>query len=162
MSMMQFPLALNEWFRKCRRRIERTNGRINDYAGDGFLADWLDGPGAAARVAQAVTVLQALRAVHEFAFRFVVHFGEVPVSGVERRGDEGLLGPQVHYAFRMEKVAGNQGIGVLFSEEAGKRLKSDLRLRGAGPLDVPSFGEGHSFFTCGGLMDQSLKNREGN
>lgn len=147
MSMTQFPLKLNEWFRKCRRPIEHTNGRINDYAGDGFLADWVDEPGAAAHVAKAIEHLQALRAMNDFAFRFVVHFGEVAVSGVGRRGNEGVLGPQVHYTFRMEKVAGRNCFDVLISEEAGRQLKDRLCLQSVGQFEVPSFGPGHNFFT---------------
>lgn len=147
MSASQYPLKLDRWFGKCRRVVERSNGTINNYVGDGFLADWADGPNALTEIPNAIKEFRQYQDKAEFQFRLVLHYGEVSVSSVGTVGEESLLGPDVNYVFRMEKVAAESGIDLLISESAGQRLSPAIKLFRSPNMDIPSFGSDHAFFT---------------
>lgn len=143
----EYPRQLGQWFRKCRCIVEATHGSVNNYVGDGFLADWPDGPEAAENIRRAVLVFAAQLRVGNMPFRMALHYGEVTASGVGTVGEESLLGPQVNFVFRMEKVAAHHGHPILISEVAAERLERLMMLKKTPAMDVPSFGSDHLFFT---------------
>ncbi len=110
------------WVSSCKEIIEKNGGAINKYLGDGFLAYWRDAESVPASVAAALAALQQLQARHEPRFRVVVHCGLVAIGGVTSLGEESLMGKEVNFAFRLEKLAGSLGVKCLASEAARQRL----------------------------------------
>lgn len=96
-------------------------------------------------VAAALAQFQAMRAAHVFRFRVVLHLGDVILGGVGHTGEESLAGPEVNFAFRMEKVAGTNGISILVSEPAAAALGERLPFGDAQCFEVPGFAGTYRF-----------------
>ena len=77
----------------------------------------------------------------------VLHFGAVMVGGVVSMGEESLLGREVNFVFRVEKVAGALGAPSLVSDAARDQLQAHLATEPAGTHAVPSFEGTHALFT---------------
>jgi len=70
-------------------------------------------------------VLGELRAAHATAgvqFQVVVHHGRVALGGGASMGEESLMGPEVNFVFRLEKLAGSHGVSFCLSESAAGQL----------------------------------------
>lgn len=135
----ELPLVTGKWLAECRDTIERHGGRINQFMGDGFFAYWRDQPG---READVVAAMQALREQQRRAlppFRVVLHLGPVVFGGVSIGEEERISGGEVHFVFRMEKLAGQLGAQCLFSDTANTRLSKRLTTRNAGMHGLPGF-----------------------
>jgi adenylate cyclase len=102
----QLAMSVGKWVRESREVIERHGGVINKYLGDGYLAFWRDAPGVAEQVAGALAANQELQAAEGLKFRLVMHVGQVLFGGAASLSEECLMGPEVNFLFRMEKVAG--------------------------------------------------------
>jgi adenylate cyclase len=137
------PRVTGRWLANCKQIIDDSHGAINKFLGDGFLAYWVDGENAAASVARALGSLKKLQS--EPRFRIVLHYGKVFVGGEASMGEESLLGNEVNFAFRIEKLAGAIGALRLLSEPAHMHIKSFLDTTEAGRHPVPSF-EGEFLF----------------
>jgi len=153
----EYPRLLDKWFRSCRRVVEASHGSMNNYVGDGFLADWIDGPEVPGHIRRLVLVFAARMRTGDMPFRVALHYGEVTASGVGTMGEESLLGPQVNYVFRMERVAANSGRPILISQAAAERLAGLIGLEETPAMDVPSFGGGHVFFT---VPEKQIKSKD--
>lgn len=105
--------------------VDTHGGAVNKYLGDGWLACWASAD--AAQVAVAVEALRALREA-EPKFRVIVHHGTVAISGAAALGEEGLMGPEVNFVFRVEKIAGAAGVAFCFTGAAQARLGELLPL----------------------------------
>lgn len=136
---------VDEWFRKARILIERERGAINKFLGDGFLACWPGDTEAGQGVANALAGFKAMRDELPFRFRVVVHYGDIVLGGLGSVGEESLSGPEVNYVFRMEKIAGTNGISVMLSEAAAAALGGRFSFEAAESHDVPGFGGRHRF-----------------
>lgn len=145
------PVIMGEWLMACREIIQNHQGRINQFMGDGFFAHWPDTPGMENTVLEALKELRGLQTSAETSntpnFRFVLHLGAVTLGGVAIGEEERISGPEVHYAFRMEKLAGKLTLTTLFSSAAHERLQTLLELRPAGEHPVPGFDGEHAFYT---------------
>lgn len=137
---------VDEWFTRSKEVITRHRGMVNKFLGDGFLACWPAGEGMADNVAAALAQFQAMRNEHEFRFRVVLHLGDILVGGVGHKGEESLGGPEVNFAFRMEKVAGTNGLSILVSEPAAAVLGDRLPLGEVRCFEVPGFAGTHRFY----------------
>jgi adenylate cyclase len=73
----QLAGMIGRWLRECASVIEETDGSVNRYLGDGFLAYWMGDEGIASRVTSALCKLRARQSRSELAFRLVLHHGEV-------------------------------------------------------------------------------------
>ena len=73
--------------------------------------------------------------------------GGVVVGGSASMGEESLMGNEVNYVFRMEKLAGALGHLRLLSEPAYARLKPFLTATDQGRHPVPSFEGEFAFFS---------------
>src|SRR4029453_14785822 len=93
------------WFATCRNIIEEHDGTINKYLGDGILAYWHESDTTPEAIAGMIEALKKAQALAEPRFRFVVHFGLVAIGGVASMGEESLMGIEVNFAFRLEKLA---------------------------------------------------------
>jgi class 3 adenylate cyclase len=137
---------VDEWFKKSRDLIVNQRGSINKFLGDGFLACWPDLPESRERVGATLAKFREMSSQLSFTFRIVLHFGEVLIGGVGTAGEESISGPEVNFVFRMEKVAGTNGVGILLSQPAADEL-GDESLIPAGEYPVPGFQGDFRFAT---------------
>jgi class 3 adenylate cyclase len=136
------------WVSTCKEIIEEHQGMINKYLGDGFLAYWHEENQDAEQVAATLAALQQVQAKGKPRFRIALHFGSVAVGGMVSMGEESLLGPEVNFVFRMEKLAGSLGIPTLLSMVSREKLGALVTTTPAGRHEVKGFDGQHEFCRC--------------
>lgn len=142
----ELAITMGKWVRESREAIEKCGGEINKYLGDGYLAFWRDGTGVNAQVAAALAANQALQDSSEVKFRLVLHFGDVLFGGAASLGEECLMGPEVNFIFRMEKVAGGLSIPIMCSSAARTKLGQLTHCEPiAGDHELKGFAGQHRF-----------------
>jgi adenylate cyclase len=146
-SMVSDKLALlvGSWVASCKTIVEEHHGEIDKYLGDGFLAYWHDDEKSAENVAAGLTKLKQLQKV-EPRFRLVLHYGLVSSGGLRSMGEESLIGKEVIFVFRMEKLAGSLGIHLMASDAARKKLGETLPAQTAGSHELKGFEGRFEFF----------------
>ncbi len=122
------PRVTGRWLAQCKQVIEDNAGAINKFLGDGFLAYWSGGQDGALQVAKAVKALTALQEQGTPRFRLVLHHGKVFVGGGASMGEESLMGNEVNFVFRMEKLASSLGQLRLMSASAAAIIKPHISL----------------------------------
>ena len=133
------PEVTGQWLAQSRDIIEQQGGRINQFVGDGFFAYWKDHDRAPAQISEAIQALQVMQAKGSPPFRFVIHVGTVTFGGVSVGEEERISGAEVHFVFRMEKLASALGESRLLSEGAQSRLAELLELRDLGRHELHGF-----------------------
>jgi len=136
------------WVATCKEIIEAHEGMIDKYLGDGFLAYWRDHKDATNNVADALAPLKLAQVRNEPRFRLALHFGLVAIGGVPTMGEESLMGRDVNFVFRMEKLAGSLGISLLTSAAGKSKLGSLMKYEPAGAHELKGFEGVHEFFRC--------------
>jgi adenylate cyclase len=136
------------WVATCKEIIEAHQGMIDKYLGDGFFAYWREDPNAAKNVADALNRLKEAQTKNQPRFRLALHFGLVAVGGVPSMGEESLMGKDVNFVFRMEKLAGSLGILLLTSDAGKAKLDSLMKCEPAGAHELKGFEAKHEFFSC--------------
>jgi adenylate cyclase len=122
----ELATLVGQWLRGGREVVEAHGGAVNKYLGDGWLACW---PGEAADAVCAVVAALRERSVAAAPrFRVIVHHGTVAIGGAAAHGEEYLLGPEVNFIFRVEKVAASAGAAFCFTEAAYRRLGATIDL----------------------------------
>jgi adenylate cyclase len=134
------------WVSTCKEIIEEHQGLINKYLGDGFLAYWREDEKAAQNLVGALTVLKAIQANQDLRFRIALHFGPVAIGGMESMREESLMGKEVNFIFRMEKLAGSLGISLLISAAGKSKLDSLIKWESAGAHELKGFEGKYEFF----------------
>lgn len=137
----ELPLVTGRWLAGCRDTIEACGGRINQFTGDGFFAYWRDHPGREDDVVRAMQALRRQQVQAHPAFRFVLHLGPVVFGGMALGEEERISGGEVHFVFRMEKLAGRLGVPCLLSDPARERLGALESIQEAGSHVLPGFPE---------------------
>lgn len=140
------PLVTGKWLDACRQVIERCDGSVNKFLGDGFFAYWRQSPGAAQNVAGALQELFRMQAEANPVFRLALHVGQVFAGGAGSFGEENLQGREVHFVFRMEKLAGNIGESCLLSEAAKQALGERFQFSAAGNHPLAGFDGEFPFY----------------
>jgi len=135
------------WVSSCKEIIEEHQGSINKYLGDGFLAYWHDDEKSAENVAAGLTKLKQLQKI-EPRFRLVLHYGLVSSGGLRSMGEESLIGKEVIFVFRMEKLAGSLGIHLMASAPAQQKLGPAVPSQAAGSHQLKGFDGSFEFFKC--------------
>jgi adenylate cyclase len=135
----EWPQIVGSWLLHCRDEIEAVGGTVNKYLGDGLFAYLLEGPDSAPRIRKLMMKLAALQAEHKPPFHVVLHYGWVTMGGVSAGGEESLLGPEVNFAFRLEKVAGKLQAPLALSSNAQMLWPEPSELKSLGAHAVPSF-----------------------
>ena len=143
----QVPRFTGRWLAACKQIVDDQNGTINKFLGDGFFAYWPARDNTAASVAHAFKSLRDLQKLDGPRFRLALHFGKVFVGGEASLGEESLLGAEVNFVFRMEKLAGTLGARCLLSDRANTEIKSLLPTTGHGRHALQSFAGDFPFFT---------------
>src|SRR5713226_8849608 len=136
------------WVATCKEIIEAHEGMIDKYLGDRFFAYWRDDENATKNVADALKKLKAAQVKNEPRFRLALHFGLVAIGGVPSMGEESLMGKDVNFVFRMEKLAGSLGISLLTSAVGKSKLESLIECEPAGDHALKGFEGKHEFFAC--------------
>jgi adenylate cyclase len=136
------------WVASCKEIIEAHQGAIDKYLGDGFFAFWREDESAAKNVAAAIERLKQAQARNEPRFRLALHVGLVAIGGVPSMGEESLMGKDVNFVFRMEKLAGSLGIPVLTSASGKEKLSDFIKAEPAGAHELKGFEGKHDFFAC--------------
>jgi adenylate cyclase len=147
-SLVSDKLAelIGGWVAQCKDIIEAHDGMVDKYLGDGFFAYWRGDPSATKNVAAGIARLREEQAKHEPSFRLALHFGFVAIGGVPSMGEESLMGKEVNFVFRMEKLAGSLGIDLLTSAAGNAKLKSLMKFEPAGLHELKGFEGRHEFF----------------
>src|ERR1700716_1459937 len=148
-SMVSDKLALlvGSWVAACKTIVEEHHGEIDKYLGDGFLAYWHDDEKGAESVATALAKLKQLQKI-EPRFQLVLHYGLVSSGGLRSMGEESLIGKEVIFVFRMEKLAGSLGIHLMASAPAQNKLDASFPCQPAGSLELKGFEGSYGFFKC--------------
>jgi len=146
LSESNLPHVTGRWLDECKQLIENRGGSVNKFLGDGFFAYWRQGAATEERVASALETLARMRNPANLSFRVVLHFGQVLTGGAASLGEESLQGKEVHFVFRMEKLAGSIGERCLISHAAKSRLPSRLNLVESGSHAVAGFDGEHLFY----------------
>lgn len=136
------------WLNVCREIIERHGGSINKFLGDGFFAYWLAEEPVAASVGRALALLKALQEREAPRFRMVLHHGRAFLGGTSL-GEESLLGGEVNFLFRLEKMAKELGVMTVITEAANQpALQAVLPTTSIGSHPVRSFTGDFALFTA--------------
>ena len=138
-TLDELPVVTGRWVAECKQTIEEHGGRINQFMGDGFFGYWRDREGAEVLVGKALHALRRLQELARPDFRVVVHYGEVAIGGMSVGEEERISGPEVHFAFRMEKLAGRLGERGILSQASRDRLAAFLDVRDLGCHVLPGF-----------------------
>jgi len=148
-SMVSDKLAtlVGGWVSACKEVVEENHGEIDKYLGDGFLAYWHEDEKSAENIAAGLEKLKQLQK-NEPRFRLVLHYGLVSSGGMRAMGEESLIGKEVIFVFRMEKLAGSLGIHLLASAAAQKKLGPLVACQPAGTHELKGFEGGFEFFKC--------------
>lgn len=136
------------WVATCKEFIDAHQGMIDKYLGDGFFAYWREDENAAKNVAATLDQLKQAQARNEPRFRLALHHGLVAIGGVPSMGEESLMGKDVNFVFRMEKLAGSLGIPLLTSAAGKEKLGSLMKCEPAGAHELKGFEGKHEFFKC--------------
>jgi len=138
--------VVGRWILECKETIEQHEGVINKYLGDGFLVYWPNALTPPDKIAATIQELKKLQQTQVFPFRIVIHFGSITVDNAVSIGENSLIGPEVNYIFRMEKLAGSLKELCLLSAAAAAHLKAFGELRTVGQHPLHGFGGTHEFF----------------
>ena len=144
----QLAVMFGSWVATCKEIVEGHDGTIDKYLGDGFLAYWRDSPAVSKSVATALDQLKQVQARNEPRFRLALHFGFVAVGGMPSMGEESLMGKEVNFVFRMEKLAGSLGVFVLTSAAGKSKLGKLIKAESVGAHELKGFEGKHEFFSC--------------
>jgi adenylate cyclase len=134
------------WLGSCKSIIEKHQGTVNKYLGDGILAYWRDEPKAAQEIISTIDALKNEQTGNGPPFRFVVHFGSVAVGGVPSTREETLMGSEVNLVFRLEKLLASLGEACAISDTAYDRLNGLIPCRALGEHDLKGFEKKRSLF----------------
>ena len=144
----ELATVVGTWVRSGREIIARSGGTINKYMGDGYFVCWPSRPETPARLAAAIQEFQTLRELSEPKFRIILHHGNISYGGLAANyGEESLMGPEVNFIFRSEKVAGELGVSFCFSAAAQALLTGLLPLEAIpGDYELKGFPGRFQFF----------------
>jgi adenylate cyclase len=134
------------WFATCKKIIEEHEGTINKYLGDGILAYWHESDATPQDIAATIEAVKKVQALAEPRFRFIVHFGLVAIGGVASLGEESLMGIEVNFAFRLEKLAALLGEACGLSDIASNRLEGFISSLRLGDYELKGFAGKRAFF----------------
>ncbi|HEV2095384.1 MAG TPA: adenylate/guanylate cyclase domain-containing protein [Chthoniobacterales bacterium] len=120
------------WLAECQRLIERHRGTISKFLGDGLLVYWDNRLSETAEIAGALGELRRMQDRRHPPFRGALHFGEAIFGSAAGMGELSVLGQDLNFVFRMERVAAEHDFACVVSEPASAQL--------AGFLAPPALG----------------------
>lgn len=148
MGPEKWPDEIGRWFQHCRSILADWKGEVNKSTGDGFLAIWKERDELqeiAGLIKGAVLDFRKMIAESPLPFRFVVHYGKAAIGGKASLGEEALAGLDVHFVFRMEKLADQFGTDILLSTPAVQQIGEPSLFREVGSGRVKGFEQAEEF-----------------
>jgi adenylate cyclase len=139
--------VIGHWLDACREVVDANGGTINKFLGDGIFAYWNGDEKSVELIVRTLTYFRALQNLHEVRFRLVLHQGTMFVGGAPTMGEESLLGNEVNFVFRMEKLAARLGLSRMMSEPASARLKTKLDVTSVGRETLAGLTGEFEFFS---------------
>ena len=133
----KLAVLVSSWLAMCKDIIEKHAGVVNKYLGDGILAYWPDEEGAANNIVAVIAALKHAQARGP-EFRFIVHFGSVAIGGISAVREETLMGSEVNFVFRLEKLLASLGESCGISDAAHAKLQL-LPSRPLGEYELKGF-----------------------
>lgn len=118
----ELPLVFGKWFSECRQLVHQHNGTVDKFLGDALFAFWPDQPGTPPPLHHMLDALLEKQKKSHPPFRWILHWGNVTVGGTPAASGERVMGEEVHFVFRLEKLAGGLQLPHLFSEAAAQHL----------------------------------------
>lgn len=149
LSPDELATLVGAWVRSGREIVEGHGGTLNKYLGDGYLACWPGRSESGAQVAAAVTAFHAQWKTAEPKFRIIVHYATISIGGAAAAsfGEESLMGPELNFTFRVEKVAASAGASFCFTAAAEQELAELLSLQVIpGRHELKGFPDRYEFF----------------
>jgi adenylate cyclase len=122
----KLAVAVGRWIQDGQRLVEKWEGRLSKYLGDGFLACWEPADTTTQSVVAALREFHNLRELGNVKFRVVLHQGMVTFGGATDFGEETIFGPELNYTFRLEKLASQLGVTFCLSAPAQKELAASF------------------------------------
>ena len=95
-----------------------------------------------------ILALKELQTRNAPDFRIVVHFGLAAIGGIASMGEESLMGSDVNFVFRLEKLAGSLGESCGLSESAHAKLGARVQARALGDHELKGFEGKCAFFAA--------------
>ena len=129
---------VSSWLATCKDIIEKHDGTVNKYLGDGLLAYWPDEEGTAKNMLALITALKQVQTSGP-EFRFILHFGAVAIGGVSAVREETLIGSEVNLVFRLEKLMASLGEPCGISDSVHAKLGGLLASRLLGEYELKGF-----------------------
>jgi adenylate cyclase len=142
------PLV-GKWMAACQGIVSSKNGVLAKFLGDGFLAYWTNREDAVTSIVSACREFQELQK-GSLPFRIMLHQGLVSFGGHSPDASHTMMGQELNFAFRLEKVASRLNLSWIFSDVAESQLKGSLPLASCGPQKIPDFEPERVCFTLAG------------
>ncbi len=137
--------TVGSWIAETRAVMQRHDGVIHKYLGDGWLGGWpVDQP---AQVAETLTALREIQDGSELSFRLAIHFGKITTSGAGTAGEQEMIGPELNFLFRMEKIGAIAGVACLLSATAHEKLVCHYSAKSIGHFSLKGFEGEYEFFS---------------
>jgi adenylate cyclase len=140
------PLV-GKWMAHCQEIVQNQKGVLAKFLGDGFLAYWTERNGTAATMTSTCLEFQALQQTVALPFRIMLHLGTVSFGGHSPDASHTMIGQELNFAFRLEKVASRLKLPWIFSDVAAARLEGHLPLKSCGAQKIPDFAQERVCFT---------------
>lgn len=134
------------WIHDCKLVLEEQKAVLNKYLGDGFLAYWPGEDVDPNLVLGVVWGLKRMQNQNNLRFRVVLHYGDTFVDRRIASGEENLVGVEVNFVFRMEKLAARMGRDWLLSGPAAHILRHQIEVASTGSHELQGFSAPHEFF----------------
>jgi len=143
----KLAIAVGRWIQDGKGLVEKWEGRLSKYLGDGFLACWEPAESKVPAVVAALREFHDLRTKGDVKFRVVLHLGMVTFGGATDFGEETIFGPELNYTFRLEKLASQLGVTFCLSAAAQKELAGSYSTRRiAGEYELKGYPGLHHCF----------------
>jgi len=140
------PLV-GKWMAHCQEVVQNKKGVLAKFLGDGFLAYWTERNGTTALIVSTCREFQTLQKSVALPFRIMLHFGTVSFGGHSPDASHTMIGQELNFAFRLEKVASRLKLPWIFSDIAANRLEGHLPLKSCGAQKIPDFAQDRVCFT---------------
>jgi class 3 adenylate cyclase len=137
---------LGSWLLQCSDVVDSTGGCVDKYVGDGFLAYWDRSSVVPEGFASALKTFTSLQDTSALKFRWTLHHASVSLGTSHIRNDS-LVGKEINFAYRLEKIAGTLKLPCLLSKPAADSLGEVLKTHDVGAHPVKGFPGEYQFFT---------------
>jgi len=143
MPSAEYATLVANWMQRCQALVEASGGQINRWQGESLIAVWPENEDAPPRVAATMWAMGEYFLESKIQGRIVVHRGTVSFGGVTSTGEENLLGAEVNYIFRLEKLATRLREPMVVSAAAQGPLQHDFPTKCCGSYTLKGFPGSH-------------------